>query len=60
MGSIAVTTGTVCVRDCPEAKSMLKALDRLAEGMDERRVESRKANRRKYGPGVTEVEIYIA
>ncbi len=60
MGSIAVTTGTVRVRDCPEVKSILKALDELAEGMDERRVESRKANRRKYGPGVLEVEIYIS
>jgi len=60
MGSIAVTTGTVRVRDCPEVKSILKALDELAEGMDERRVESRKANRRKYGTGVMEVEIYIS
>ena len=60
MGSIAVTTGTVRVRDCPEVKSILKALDGLGEGMDERRVESRKANRRKYGPGVMEVEIYIS
>ncbi len=60
MGSIAVTTGTVRVRDCPEARNILKALDELAEGMDERRAESRKANRRKYGPGVLEVEIYIS
>ncbi len=60
MGSIAVTAGTVCVRDCPEVKLVLKALDELAEGMDERRVESRKANRRKYGRGVLEVEIYIS
>jgi len=54
MGSIAVTTGTVRVRDCPEVKSILKALDELAEGMDERRVESRKVVRRKYGRGVPE------
>ena len=60
MGSIAATTGTVRVRDCPEVKSILSALDGLAEGMDERRVESRKANRRKFGPGVLEVEIYIS
>ena len=60
MGSIAVTTGTVRVRDCPEVRSILTALDEFAEGMDERRVESSKANRRKYGPGVLEVEIYIS
>ncbi len=60
MGSIAVTTGTVRVRDCPEVKSILKALDELAEGMDERRVESRKADRRKHGRGVLEVDIYIS
>ena len=54
MGSIAVTTGTVRVRDCREVKSILKALDELAKGMDERRVEIRKANRRKYGSGVLE------
>ncbi len=60
MGSIAVTTGTVRVRDCLEVRSILKALDGLGEGMDERRVESRKANRSKYGPGVLEVEIYIS
>jgi len=60
MGSIAVTTGTVRVRECPEVKSILSALDGLAEGMDERRVEARKANRRKYGAGVLEVEICIS
>ena len=60
MGSIAVTTGTVHVRDCSEARNILKALDELAEGMDERRVESRKANRRKHGTGVMEVEVYIS
>ncbi len=60
MGSIAVTTGTVRVCDCPEARNILKALDELAEGMDERRVESRKANRRKFGHGVLEVENVYA
>ena len=60
MGSIAVTTGTVHVRDCPEARRILQALDELAEGMDERRVESRKTDRRKYGQGIMEIEIYIS
>ena len=31
MGSIAETAGTVRVRDCPEVRSILKALDGLAE-----------------------------
>lgn len=35
-------------------KSILEALDELAEGIDERRIESRKANQRKYGRGVLE------
>ena len=60
MGSIAVTTGTVYVRDCQEVKSILKALDGLTEGMDERHVESRKANRREYGRGVLEMHILIS
>ncbi len=57
MGSIAVTTGlrraeaataaqagTVRVRDCPEVRDILKALDGLAEGMDKRRVKIGKVN----------------
>ena len=55
-----MTTGTIRVKDCPEVKSIVKALDGLAQGMDEGRVESRKANRRKYGSGVLEVDIYIS
>ncbi len=60
MGSIAATVGSVRVKTCSEVGTILKDLGRLAEGMDERRVESRKANRRKYGPGVMEIEIYIS
>ena len=30
MGGIAVTTGTVRVRDCPEVKSIPRAFDKLA------------------------------
>ncbi|MHC4200468.1 MAG: hypothetical protein ACYSU0_10795 [Planctomycetota bacterium] len=34
-----MTTGAARVLDCPEVRSVLGALDELAEDMDERRVE---------------------
>ncbi len=60
MGSIAVTTGTVRVRDCSEAHAILKALDELAKGMDERQVDVSKANEAKYGHGILKVHINIS
>lgn len=39
MDSIAVTTGAVRARDCPEEKSILQALDELAESMDQQAIE---------------------
>lgn len=41
MGSIAVTTGTVRVRDCPEVKSILKAGDGDRQGEPSRAGEAR-------------------
>lgn len=59
MGSCTVTTGTIYVKDCKEIRGILEELELLAECMDERQVDCKKADKKKYGPGVLQVDIGI-